>query len=146
MSPERKALKIVCFLYVLDALACVAAGVLALAGAGALPGDAAVAVGGVELALRPCSVALGVLLIGSGVLYLALSGAGIRGANRPRQIGGLLTLARVALAAGAADVALGAACLSGAGFWPGALAGLASLALAVACLVLGSKVARQAQR
>ena len=92
MSPERKALKIVCFLYVLDALACVAAGGLSLAGAGALPDDAAVAVGGVELALVPCSIALGVLLIGSGALFLALSGAGIRGANRPRQIGGLLTL------------------------------------------------------
>ena len=55
MSTERKLLKIICFLYVLDAIACLAFGGLVLAGAGTLSASDIAVVGGYEFPLLPSS-------------------------------------------------------------------------------------------
>ena len=134
MSSERKALKIVCFLYVLDALAVLVTGGLALAG-----------MGGVADGLKPWTLAFGVLLLASGIFYLVLSMTGIKGANRPHTIGRFRTLAIVALVVASCGLALSVVS-AGASLSATAAAPAASLVLAVLGVVLGAKVAKQAER
>ena len=65
MSKERKLLKIVCFLYVLDALACLAFGGFTLAGMGLLDPADVVSVGGIDFNLQAWAVVFGIWGIAS---------------------------------------------------------------------------------
>lgn len=129
MSQERKLLKICCFLLVVDAVACLALGVAAAAGA--------------DPASRPWALALGIWEIVAGILWLALAGAGIRGANTPRRVGPARALGVVGAVLAVAGIAL--AVVPGE-VDAGVVAPAASLVLAVACAVLSGRVAEQAER
>lgn len=143
MSKERKLLKIICFLYVLDAIACLAFGGLVLAGAGALSASDVAIVGGYEVPLMPWAAAFGVWGIVSGVFYLIYAFAGIRGANTPRKIGPFRVMSFVAAVIAVVGMLLGVA-LHGVG--EETVTYLVSLVFAIACVVLSGKIAEQAER
>lgn len=132
MSPERKTLKIVCFLSAAAAIACVVAGCLALAGG---PSDAdAQPLGGVG----------GVLALLAGVAAGALCVLGIRGANRPSSAGGARAAGIVAAVVGCAAAVAGA--LSGsAGIAVAVTSALAGM-LAIAGTVFAHRVLEQSRR
>ena len=143
MSKERKLLKIICFLYVLDAVACLALGGVTLAGMGLLDPADVVSVGGVDFNLQAWAVIFGVWGILSGVFYLVFAGAGIRGANTPRKIGPFRAMSVVAVICSVVGLVLGVAL-----DWAAANASLyaVSIVFAVLCIVLSGKVKEQAER
>ena len=143
MSKERKLLKIVCFLYVLDALACLVFGGFTLAGMGLLDPADVVSVGGIDFNLQVWAVVFGIWGIASGVFYLIYAGAGIRGANTPRRIGPFRAMSLVAVVFSVVGLVLGVAL-------DGAAANMSmyvvSIAFAVLCFVLSGKIKEQADR
>ena len=143
MSKERKLLKIICFLYVLDAIACLAFGGLVLAGAGTLSASDVAIVGGYEFPLLPWAAAFGVWGIVSGVFYLIYAGAGIRGANTPRKIGPFRVMSLIAVIFAVVGMLLGVA-MDGVGAQ--SVTYVVSIVFAIACLVLSGKVKEQAER
>ena len=143
MSKERKLLKVICFLYVLDAIACLAFGGLVLAGAGTLSASDVAIVGGYEFPLLPWAAAFGVWGIVSGVFYLIYAGAGIRGANTPRKIGPFRVLSLVAVILALVGMLLGVA-LDGVS--TDTILYVVSLVFAIACFVLAGKIKEQAER
>ena len=60
MSKERKLLKIICFLYVLDAIACLIFGGVTLAGMGVLDASDVVTVGGIDFDLQAWALIFGI--------------------------------------------------------------------------------------
>lgn len=134
MSQERKILKILCFLLVVCAVACVVLGVTALLGSGSAAAD-----------LQAWSLGLGVWGVAEGALGLLLSGAGIRGANTPRRAGAVKVPGIVVAVLAAAGAAASAARPDGPDVAT-LVAAVAALALAVGCVVLSGKVDEQAQR
>ena len=143
MSKERKLLKVICFLYVLDAIACLAFGGLVLAGAGTLSASDVAIVGGYEFPLLPCAAAFGVWGIVSGVFYLIYAGAGIRGANTPRKIGPFRVMSLIAVIFAVVGMLLGVA-MDGVGAQ--SVTYVVSIVFAIACLVLSGKIKEQAER
>ena len=143
MSKERKLLKIICFLYVLDAIACLAFGGLVLAGAGTLSASDVAIVGGYEFPLLPWAAAFGVWGIVSGVFYLIYAGAGIRGANTPRKIGPFRVMSLIAVIFAVVGMLLGVA-MDGVGAQ--SVTYVVSIVFAIACLVLSGKIKEQAER
>lgn len=129
MSPERKALKIACFALFVVAVACVVTGALVVTN-GELAGS------------QPLGTVGGALCVVTGALGIALCASGIRGANTPRQAGGVrpVGIAEAAAAAAASGCVVASA--------PAAFAVAPALALvlAVACVVCAGKVLEQAQR
>ena len=145
MSSERKALKIVCFLYVLDALAGLVTGGIVLAGMGLIDPSAVAVVGGIEFALQPWALAFGVFLLASSIFYLALSMAGIKGANNPHKIGTFRVLAVVALVVSVIGLGINVV-FSSESFSSASITPFVSVIFAVLCVILGGKVAKQAER
>ncbi len=143
MSKERKLLKVICFLYVLDAIACLAFGGLVLAGAGTLSASDVAIVGGYEFPLLPWAAAFGVWGIVSGVFYLIYAGAGIRGANTPRKIGPFRVMSLIAVIFAVVGMLLGVA-MDGVGAQ--SVTYVVSIVFAIACLVLSGKIKEQAER
>lgn len=143
MSKERKLLKIVCFLYILDALACLVFGGITLAGMGLLDPADVVSVGGIDFNLQAWAVIFGIWGIVSGVFYLIYAGAGIRGANTPRKIGPFRAMSPVAVVFSVVGLVLGVAL-------DGAAANMSmyvvSIVFAVLCFVLSGKIKEQAER
>lgn len=146
MSSERKALKIVCFLYVLDAIASLVTGGIVLSGMGLIDPADVVTVGGVDFALQPWALGFGVILIASGIFYLVFAMAGIKGANNPRKIGTFRVLAWVALIVGVLSTVVNVIFNGGDLVASIGSTTVVSIAFAVACIVLGNKVAEQAER
>ena len=143
MSKERKLLKIICFLYVLDAIACLIFGGLVLAGAGTLSASDVAVVGGYEFPLIPWAAAFGVWGIVSGVFYLIYAGAGIRGANTPRKIGPFRVMSLIAVIFAVVGMLLGVAMD---GVSAQSVTYVVSIVFAIACLVLSGKIKEQAER
>lgn len=143
MSKERKLLKIICFLYVLDAIACLAFGGLTLAGMGLLDPADAVIVGGIDFNLQAWALIFGIWGIVSGVFYLVYAGAGIRGANTPRKIGPFRVMSFVAVIFSVIGLLLGVA-LDGVS--ANTVMYVVSIVFAVVCLSLSGKIAEQAAR
>ncbi len=143
MSKERKLLKVICFLYVLDAIACLAFGGLVLAGAGTLSASDVAIVGGYEFPLLPWAAAFGVWGIVSGAFYLIYAGAGIRGANTPRKIGPFRVMSLIAVIFAVVGMLLGVA-MDGVGAQ--SVTYVVSIVFAIACLVLSGKIKEQAER
>lgn len=143
MSKERKLLKIICFLYVLDAIACLVFGGLVLAGAGTLSASDVAVVGGYEFPLLPWAAAFGVWGIISGIFYLIFAGAGIRGANTPRKIGPFRAMSLIAVIFAVIGMLLGVA-MDGLGAQ--SVTYVVSIIFAIACLVLSGKIKEQAER
>lgn len=143
MSKERKLLKVICFLYVLDAIACLAFGGLVLAGAGTLSASDVAIVGGYEFPLLPWAAAFGVWGIISGIFYLIFAGAGIRGANTPRKIGPFRVMSLIAVIFAVVGMLLGVA-MDGVGAQ--SVTYVVSIVFAIACLVLSGKIKEQAER
>lgn len=130
MSPERKTLKIVCFLSAAAAIACVVAGCLALVSADARP--------------QPLGIVGGVLALLAGVAAGALCVLGIRGANRPSSAGGARAAGIVAAVVGCAAAVAGV--LSGsAGIAVAVTSALAGM-LAIAGTVYAHRVLEQSRR
>ena len=146
MSKERKLLKIVCFLYILDALACLAFGGLILAGAGTLSASDVAVVGGYEFPLLPWAAAFGVWGIVCGVFYLIYAGAGIRGANTPRKIGPFRVMSIIALVLAVIGLPLQMFFSEGQLLSANGIAPLVSLIFAVVCVILSGKIKEQAER
>lgn len=129
MSPERKVLKIACFALFVVAVACIVTGAVIL-----VNGDLAVS--------QPLGTAGAALCVVAGILGIALCASGIRGANTPRQAGGVRPVGvaeAVAAAAASGCVVAGAPA-------PLVVAPALALVLAVVCLVYAGKVFEQAQR
>lgn len=129
MSPERKALKIACFALFVVAVACIVVG-------------AVIVVNGDLASSQPLGTVAGALCVVAGVLGIALCASGIRGANTPRQAGGIRPV-------GAAEAVAGVAasgCVVAAGPTALVVAPAAALVLAVVCVVYAGKVLEQAQR
>ena len=143
MSKERKLLKIVCFLYILDALACLVFGGITLAGMGLLDPADVVSVGGIDFNLQAWAVIFGIWGIVSGVFYLIYAGAGIRGANTPRKIGPFRVMSLVAIILAVIGMLLGVA-LDGVS--TDTILYVVSLVFAIACFVLAGKIKEQAER
>lgn len=129
MSPERKSLKIACFTLFVAAVACIVTGAVIL-----VNGDLAVS--------QPLGTAGAALCVAAGVLGIALCASGIRGANTPRQAGGVRPVGAAEAIAAAAASGCVVASSPAALVVPPALA----LVLAVACIVYAGKVFEQAQR
>lgn len=146
MSTERKLLKIICFLYVLDAIACLAFGGLVLAGAGSLSASDVAVVSGYEFPLLPWAAAFGVWGIVSGVFYLIYAFAGIRGANTPRKIGPFRVMSIIALVLGLIGLPLQMIFSEGQLVSANGIAPLISVIFAVVCVALSGKIAKQAER
>ena len=146
MSTERKAIKIICFLYVLDALAYLLLGVFTLAGMGSLDPAQTVNVGGTEFALQPWALAFGVVAIVTAVFYLVFAMTGIRGANTPSKIGAFRGQAVVALVVAIVGSAVSFVMNAGAGVRPEGCISYVSVVFAIACIVLAGKVQRQQDR
>lgn len=142
MSKERKLLKIVCLLYVLDAVACLVFGAIMLAGVALIGPDETVSVGGIDFGLQAWAAIFGIWGVVSGVFNLIFAGTGIRGANTPRKIGPFRALSVVAVLLAVVGLVLGAALD---GLDPNIVPYVVSLVFAIACLVLGGKVAQQAE-
>ena len=143
MSKERKLLKIICFLYVLDAIACLIFGGITLAGMGLLDASDVVTVGGIDFGMQAWAVIFGIWGIVSGVFYLIYAGAGIRGANTPRKIGPFRVMSLIAVIFAVVGMLLGVA-LDGVG--AAAVMYVVSIVFAVACFVLAGKIKEQAER
>lgn len=143
MSKERKLLKIICFLYVLDAIACLVFGGLVLAGAGTLSASDVAVVGGYEFPLLPWAAAFGVWGIISGIFYLIFAGAGIRGANTPRKIGPFRVMSLIAVIFAVIGMLLGVAMDD---LGAQSVTYVVSIIFAIACLVLSGKIKEQAER
>ena len=143
MSKERKLLKIICFLYVLDAIAFLAFGGIMLAGMGLLDPADTVVVGGSDFNLQAWSIIFGIWGLVSGVFYLIYAGAGIRGANTPRKIGPFRAMSLVAVVLAAIGMLLGVA-LDGVS--TDTILYVVSLVFAIACFVLAGKIKEQAER
>lgn len=146
MSSERKLLKVICLLYVLDALACLAFGGIVLAGMGLIDPAATVDVGGTAFALQPWALGFGVWGIAAGIYYLVFAMAGIKGANNPRKIGPFRAMAVVALVVALVGLPLSVIFSDGAVISVYGSGVLVSLLFSVACIALSGKVARQAER
>ena len=134
MSPERKLLKIFCFLLVICGVASVIVGVLALTGADEVATET-----------RPWLYGLGAWGIAEGVLGMLLAGAGIRGANTPRKASAAKAPGVVAAVLAAGGVAASAVCPAGLQVAT-LVAGVAALVLSLCCAVWAGKVAEQAER
>ena len=143
MSKERKLLKIICFLYVLDAIAFLAFGGIMLAGMGLLDPADTVVVGGIDFNLQAWSIIFGIWGLVSGVFYLIYAGAGIRGANTPRKIGPFRAMSLVAIVLAAIGMLLGVA-LDGVS--TDTILYVVSLVFAIACFMLAGKIKEQAER
>ena len=143
MSKERKLLKIICFLYVLDAIACLIFGGITLAGMGVLDASDVVTVGGIDFGLQAWALIFGIWGIVTGVFYLIFAGAGIRGANTPRKIGPFRVLSLVAVILALVGMLLGVA-LDGVS--TDTILYVVSLVFAIACFVLAGKIKEQAER
>lgn len=146
MSKERKYLKIVCFLYVLDAIACLVFGGIVLAGMDLIDPAEVVSVGGIDFHLQPWALGFGVWGILAGLFYLVFAGAGIRGANTPRKIGPFRVLCAVAVVLSLLGFPLtlvfnGGTLVSANGAMP-----MLSLVFSILCLWLSGTIAKQAQR
>ena len=143
MSKERKLLKIICFLYVLDAIAFLVFGGIMLAGMSLLDPADTVAVGGIDFNLQAWSIIFGIWGIVSGIFYLIYAFAGIRGANTPRKIGPFRVMSLVAVIFAVIGMLLGVA-LDGVS--TDTVLYVASLVFAIACFVLSGKIKEQAER
>ena len=143
MSKERKLLKIICFLYVLDAIAFLAFGGIMLGGMALLDPADAVVVGGIDFNLQAWSIIFGIWGIVSGVFYLIYAFAGIRGANTPRKIGPFRVMSLVAIVLAVIGMLLGVA-LDGVS--TDTVLYVVSLVFAIACFVLSGKIKEQAER
>lgn len=128
MSSERKTLKILCFVSVVVAIACIVTGCLTLASADAQP--------------QPQGTLGGALALLAGAAAIAFCVLGIRGANKPSSAGG----ARTAGIAAAVVSCAATACTVAAGQTGYAVAPALALVLAVAGAVFAHKVLQQAQR
>ena len=144
MSTERKALKIICFLYVLDAIFYAIVGAFTLDGVAVLDPSGTVSLGGVEFALVPWAVAFGAWFVLSAVFYLVLATLGIRGANTPRKIGAFKGMVVGSLVVGIVG-AVRSAALHGPASGQSAIP-YVSIALTVASIYLAGKIQRQAER
>ena len=134
MSPERKLLKIFCFLLVACAVASVVVGVTTLTGAGATEPD-----------LQPWALGLGAWAVLEGVLGVVLASAGIRGANTPRRASSAKAPGIAGAVLAAAGLAASAACPAGPQVATHVVA-VAALVLCALCVVWAGKVAEQAER
>ena len=143
MSKERKLLKIICFLYVLDAIAFLVFGGIMLAGMSLLDPADTVAVGGIDFNLQAWSIIFGIWGIVSGIFYLIYAFAGIRGANTPRKIGPFRVMSLVAVIFAVIGMLLGVA-LDGVS--TDIVLYVVSLVFAIACFVLSGKIKEQAER
>ena len=143
MSKERKLLKIICFLYVLDAIAFLVFGGIMLAGMSLLDPADTVAVGGLDFNLQAWSIIFGIWGIVSGIFYLIYAFAGIRGANTPRKIGPFRVMSLVAVIFAVIGMLLGVA-LDGVS--TDTVLYVVSLVFAIACFVLSGKIKEQAER
>ncbi|HIY51007.1 MAG TPA: hypothetical protein IAA43_03580 [Candidatus Olsenella avicola] len=143
MSKERKLLKIICFLYVLDAIAFLVFGGIMLAGMSLLDPADTVAVGGIDFNLQAWSIIFGIWGIVSGIFYLIYAFAGIRGANTPRKIGPFRVMSLVAVIFAVIGMLLGVA-LDGVS--TDTVLYVVSLVFAIACFVLSGKIKEQAER
>ena len=143
MSKERKLLKIICFLYILDAIAFLIFGGIMFAGMALLDPADTVSVGGIDFNLQAWSIIFGVWGIVSGVFYLIYAGMGIRGANTPRKIGPFRVLSLVAVILALVGMLLGVA-LDGVS--TDTILYVVSLVFAIACFVLAGKIKEQAER
>ena len=143
MSTERKLLKIICFLYVLDAIAFLVFGGIMLAGMSLLDPADTVAVGGIDFNLQAWSIIFGIWGIVSGIFYLIYAFAGIRGANTPRKIGPFRVMSLVAVIFAVIGMLLGVA-LDGVS--TDTVLYVVSLVFAIACFVLSGKIKEQAER
>lgn len=143
MSKERKLLKIICFLYVLDAIAFLVFGGIMLAGMSLLDPADTVAVGGIDFNLQAWSIIFGIWGIVSGIFYLIYAFAGIRGANTPRKIGPFRIMSLVAVIFAVIGMLLGVA-LDGVS--TDTVLYVVSLVFAIACFVLSGKIKEQAER
>ena len=143
MSKERKLLKIICFLYVLDAIAFLVFGGIMLAGMSLLDPADTVAVGGIDFNLQAWSIIFGIWGIVSGIFYLVYAFAGIRGANTPRKIGPFRVMSLVAVIFAVIGMLLGVA-LDGVS--TDTVLYVVSLVFAIACFVLSGKIKEQAER
>ena len=143
MSKERKLLKIICFLYVLDAIAFLVFGGIMLAGMSLLDPADTVAVGGIDFNLQAWSIIFGIWGIVSGIFYLIYAFAGIRGANTPRKIGPFRVMSLVAVIFAVIGMLLGVA-LDGVS--ADTVLYVVSLVFAIACFVLSGKIKEQAER
>ena len=144
MSAERKALKIICFLYILDAIAYGVVGTLTLGGMGTLSPSDTVAVGGIRCGLQAWAQGLGIWFVLRAAFYLVFAMLGIRGANTPRKIGpfrGLAIGSLVVAIVGAALCVVFHGPASGQSAVP-----YASMAFSVASIWLAGKIQRQAER
>ena len=143
MSKERKLLKIICFLYALDAIAFLVFGGIMLAGMSLLDPADTVAVGGIDFNLQAWSIIFGIWGIVSGIFYLIYAFAGIRGANTPRKIGPFRVMSLVAVIFAVIGMLLGVA-LDGVS--TDTVLYVVSLVFAIACFVLSGKIKEQAER
>lgn len=143
MSKERKLLKIICFLYVLDAIAFLVFGGIMLAGMSLLDPADTVAVGGIDFNLQAWSIIFGIWGIVSGIFYLIYAFAGIRGANTPRKIGPFRVMSLVAVIFAVIGMLLGVA-LDGVS--TDTVLYVVSLVFSIACFVLSGKIKEQAER
>ena len=143
MSKERKLLKIICFLYVLDAIAFLIFGGIMLAGMAVLDPADTVNVGGIDFGLQAWSAIFGIWGVVSGIFYLIYAGAGIRGANTPRKIGPFRVMSVFAVIFAVVGMLLGVALD---GISTDTVLYVVSLAFAIACLVLSGKIKEQAER
>lgn len=146
MSTERKAIKVICFLYFLDALAYLLLGVFTLAGMGMLDPNQTVNVGGTDFALQPWALAFGVFGIASAIFYFVFAMAGIRGANTPSKIGAFKGLAIVALIVAIVSSGISFVMNAGDGASTQGCISYVSIIFAVVCIVLASKVQKQQDR
>lgn len=129
MSPERKALKIACFALFVVAVACIVMG-------------AVIVINGNLATSQPLGTIAGVLCVVTGVVGVGLCASGIRGANTPRQAGGVRPVGVAEAVAGAAA----SGCVVASAPTAFVMAPAAALVLAIVCVVYAGKVFEQAQR